>query len=122
MNFPDLESELLIRCCMSSATGSAAIGELAARGVEWDRFLALANRNGITAIVGARPGRDPLPPNWMQPFLFLTPSGGDVLKLRKDLQLSSVMRGMNNDRRIARFFPYFSYENQLKRSQKVRLS
>ena len=54
MNFPDLESELLIRCCAASATGSAAIGELAARPVGWDRFLVLANRNGVTPLVGAR--------------------------------------------------------------------
>ena len=50
----DLESELLIRCCAASATGSAAIGELAARPVDWDRFLALANRNSVTPLVAAR--------------------------------------------------------------------
>ena len=54
MNFPDLESELLIRCCAASAPGSAAIGELAARPVDWDRFLALANRNSVTPLVAAR--------------------------------------------------------------------
>jgi Uncharacterised nucleotidyltransferase len=54
MNFPDLESELLIRCCAASATDSAAIGELAARPVDWDRFLALANHNGVTPLAGAR--------------------------------------------------------------------
>jgi len=36
MNFPDLESELLIRCCAASAMGSVAIGELTARIVEWN--------------------------------------------------------------------------------------
>ena len=54
MNFPDLESELLIRCCAASPPGSAAIGELAARPVDWDRFLALANRNSVTPLVAAR--------------------------------------------------------------------
>jgi hypothetical protein len=50
----DLESELLIRCCAASTTGSAAIGELAAGPVDWDRFLALANRNSVTPLVGVR--------------------------------------------------------------------
>jgi hypothetical protein len=54
----DLESELLIRCCTASATSSAAIGELAARPVEWDRFLALANRNSVTPLVAARLGAE----------------------------------------------------------------
>lgn len=66
MNFPDLESELLIRCCAVSATGSAAIAELAARPVDWDRFLALANRNSVTPLVAARLGAEAaayLPPH-----------------------------------------------------------
>ena len=66
MNFPDLESELLTRCCAASATGSAAIGELAARPVDWNRFLALANRNGVAPLAGARLGADAaayLPPH-----------------------------------------------------------
>jgi len=64
MNFPDLESELLIRCCTASTTGSGAIRELAARPIEWNRFLALANRNSVTPLVGARLGAEAayLPP------------------------------------------------------------
>ena len=52
----DLESELLIRCCTPSPTSSIAIRELAARGVDWNRFLALVNRNSVTPLVGARLG------------------------------------------------------------------
>jgi hypothetical protein len=54
----DLESELLIRCCTASATSSAAIRELAATPVEWNRFLELANRNSVTPLVGARLGAE----------------------------------------------------------------
>lgn len=63
----DLESELLIRCCTASATSSAAIRELAARGVDWNRFLALVNRNSVTPLVGARLGAEAaayLPPHF----------------------------------------------------------
>ena len=66
LNFPDLESELLIRCCAASATSAAAIAELAARPVEWDRFLALANRNNVAPLVAARLGAEAaayLPPH-----------------------------------------------------------
>jgi hypothetical protein len=67
----DLESELLIRCCTASATSSAAIAELAARPVEWNRFLALANRNSVTPLVGARLGAEAaayLPPHLARAF------------------------------------------------------
>jgi hypothetical protein len=51
---PDAESELLLRCCTVSGlfADSRAMLELAARRVDWSRFLALANRNSITAMVG----------------------------------------------------------------------
>jgi hypothetical protein len=52
----DAESELLLRCCAVSGpfADSPAMRELAGRGVDGDRFLALANRNSVTPMVGAR--------------------------------------------------------------------
>jgi|SRR5208282_61594 len=52
----DPESELLLRCCAASGplTESAAMWELAGRGVDWNRFLALANRNSVTPMAAAR--------------------------------------------------------------------
>jgi hypothetical protein len=54
---------LLLRCSAISGpfADSRAMLELAARRVEWNRFLALAYCNSSTAIVDARPGGDPLP-------------------------------------------------------------
>ena len=52
------EHELLLRCC--AVTGSfaedSAISALVERGVDWNRFLALANRNGVAPMVAARLG------------------------------------------------------------------
>ena len=57
---PDAERELLLRCCAASGplAGSAAMRECAGRGVDWDRFLALANRNSVTPMAGARLGAE----------------------------------------------------------------
>jgi hypothetical protein len=54
------EHELLLRCC--AVTGSfaedSAISALVERGVDWNRFLALANRNGVAPMVAARLGAE----------------------------------------------------------------
>ena len=57
---PDAESELLLRCC--AVSGPLADGptmrELTARGVDWNRFLSLANRNSVTPMIAARLGAE----------------------------------------------------------------
>lgn len=55
---PDAESELLLRCCAVSGpfAESAAMRTLVERGVDWHRFLALANRNSVTPMVDAHLG------------------------------------------------------------------
>lgn len=55
---PDAEKELLLRCCAVSGPFADNAARLAAieRGVDWNRFLALANRNSVTPMVGARLG------------------------------------------------------------------
>src|SRR5277367_107851 len=52
----DTESELLLRCCAVSAplADGPKMRELTARRVDWNRFLALANHNSVTPMVGAR--------------------------------------------------------------------
>lgn len=56
----DAEGELLLRCCAASGplADRAAIRECAGRVVDWDRFLELADRNGVIAMVGARLGAE----------------------------------------------------------------
>lgn len=56
----DTESELLLRCCAVSGAfaDSRAMLELAARRVDWNRFLALANRNSVAPTAGARLGAE----------------------------------------------------------------
>jgi hypothetical protein len=52
---PDRERELLIRCCASPASVAAlSIVEIVERGVDWNRFMFLANRNSVTPMVAAR--------------------------------------------------------------------
>lgn len=55
---PDAEIELLLRCCSVSGpfADSRTMLELAARRDDWNRFLALANRNSVTPMVAARLG------------------------------------------------------------------
>jgi hypothetical protein len=50
------EHELILRCCAASGSfaDTRALSELIERGVDWDRFLALANRNGVAPVVAAR--------------------------------------------------------------------
>ena len=50
----------MLRCCSVSGAfaDSRAMLELAARRVDWNRFLALANRNGVTPMAGARLGEE----------------------------------------------------------------
>ena len=57
---PDVESDLLLRCCAVSGTfaDSRPMPELVERGVDWNRFLMLANRNSVTPMVGARLGAE----------------------------------------------------------------
>src|SRR5277367_2117677 len=57
---PDVESELLLRCCAASGpfADSRAMRELAGRGIDWNRFLAFASRNSVTPMVGARLGAE----------------------------------------------------------------
>jgi Uncharacterised nucleotidyltransferase len=57
---PDAESELLLRCCAVSPplADSLAISGLIERSLDWDRFLAFANRNGVTPMVAARLGAE----------------------------------------------------------------
>jgi Uncharacterised nucleotidyltransferase len=52
----DREIELLLRCCAASAplTGPAARSALVESGINWDRFIALADRNCVTPLVAAR--------------------------------------------------------------------
>jgi Uncharacterised nucleotidyltransferase len=52
----DTEWELLVRCCAVSGpvVDNPAVLALIERGVDWNRFLALANRNCVTPMVGAR--------------------------------------------------------------------
>ncbi len=52
----DAETELLLRCCATSGpfAESPAMRELVERGIDWNRFLALANRNGVAPMVAAR--------------------------------------------------------------------
>ena len=55
------EHQLLLRCCAvtgSFADGRPAISSLVERGVDWNRFLALANRNGVAPMVAARLGAE----------------------------------------------------------------
>ena len=54
---PDAESRLLLRCCAQSGP-AAALAPLRDRGVDWNRFLALANRNCVTPMIGARLGAE----------------------------------------------------------------
>jgi hypothetical protein len=64
MNSPILptsaECALLLRCCATwdPFADSVALSELIERGVDWDRFLALANRNGVAPLVAARLGAE----------------------------------------------------------------
>jgi hypothetical protein len=65
---PDAEGELLLRCCAASGrlADRAVIRECAVRVVDWDRFIELADRNGVIAMVGARLGAEgiaDLPPH-----------------------------------------------------------
>ena len=55
---PDAESDLLLRCCAASGPlpDGVAMRELVER--DWNRFLALANRNSVTPMVGARLGAE----------------------------------------------------------------
>ena len=55
---PGAEGELLLRCCAASGplADGPAMRELVERGVDWDRFLALANRNSVTPMVDAHLG------------------------------------------------------------------
>ena len=57
---PDAESELLLRCCAVSGpfADGQAIFALVERGVDWNRFLVLANRNALTPMVAARLGAE----------------------------------------------------------------
>src|SRR5271156_1770944 len=57
---PDTESELLLQCCAVSGAfaDSRAIWESIERGIDWNRFLALANRNSVMPMVGARLGAE----------------------------------------------------------------
>jgi Uncharacterised nucleotidyltransferase len=50
---PDAESELLLRFCAAPAV-SGDRGAIRLDAVDWDRFLALANRNSVTPMIGAR--------------------------------------------------------------------
>jgi len=52
----DAERELLLRCCAASGplADGAAMLALIERGVDWNRFLALANRNSVTPMAAAR--------------------------------------------------------------------
>jgi putative nucleotidyltransferase-like protein len=64
----DAEGELLLRCCAASGplADRATIRECASRVVDWDRFVELADRNGVIAMVGARLGAEgiaELPPH-----------------------------------------------------------
>ena len=54
--FPDAARELLLRCCSVSGplADTRALSSLVERGVDWERFLALANRNSVTPMVAAR--------------------------------------------------------------------
>jgi Uncharacterised nucleotidyltransferase len=65
---PDAAKELLLRCCAVSGpfADNAAMSAAIERGVDWNRFLALANRNSVTPMVGARLGAEgiaKLPPH-----------------------------------------------------------
>jgi hypothetical protein len=57
---PDAASSLLLRCCAAPAVsgdrGPIELPEVS--GVDWDRFLALANRNSVTPMIGARLGAE----------------------------------------------------------------
>jgi len=55
---PDIEKELLLRCCAVSGpyANNPAMLALVEGDVDWNRLLDLANRNSITAMVGARLG------------------------------------------------------------------
>jgi Uncharacterised nucleotidyltransferase len=57
---PDTESELLLRCCAVSGASadSRAIQQSIERGIAWNRFLMLANRNSVTPMVAARLGAE----------------------------------------------------------------
>ena len=57
---PDAESELLFRCCavFGPFADSQAIFALVERGVDWNRFLVLANHNALTPMVAARLGAE----------------------------------------------------------------
>ena len=52
----DTESQLLLRCCAvcSPFADDRATWEFSARGIDWNRFLALANRNGVKRILDFR--------------------------------------------------------------------
>jgi len=52
----DTECQLILRCCAASGpfADTRALFELVQRGVDWDRFLAIANRNSVTPMVAAR--------------------------------------------------------------------
>ncbi len=54
------EHELILRCCAVSGAfaDTRALSELVERGLDWDRFLALANRNSVTPVVAARLGAE----------------------------------------------------------------
>jgi hypothetical protein len=52
----DAERELILRACAVSGpfADTRALAEAVERGVDWPRFLALANRNNVSPIVAAR--------------------------------------------------------------------
>jgi hypothetical protein len=54
------EHELILRCCASSGpfADTRALSERIQPGVDWDRFLALANRNGVACVIAARLGAE----------------------------------------------------------------
>jgi Uncharacterised nucleotidyltransferase len=57
---PDVESDLSLRCCAVYGTFAdrRRMPELVESGVDWNRFLMLANRNSVTPMVGARLGAE----------------------------------------------------------------